>query len=348
MSYQVPNINKLNQILQLSEADISSLVDKDVLNISMTTKNPILKATDINSIIPDPFTRDTIYVNNINSATFNGDLNLDASGTGSINLNTVNNLGVVVNQTANNFMSLKLAGPTGDRSLIFGRSDQYAGELQNTICGADNIATTSKSLALNSNGTAPVIIGPALDITASNNKLYVIGNIGASADLKLADNGTNYHSLQPVATTGQRNHQFIDRSSIIAATYQNEYALTAVQAINIAPLGIYTNIAFYHWRGSDFTIPLTGVNNAKCWFVLSSDNTADIDILLIDNDIGATIGGINSLPVLAGDKKYSFTFNMGNLPAVSTCLSIQAVRNAGAATVIYLQNCYMTLGLDSL
>ena len=64
---------------------------------------------------------------------------IDAGGTGTINLNTVADQGIIITQTDNSGMAFKITGPSGNRSILMGRSVQYNSKLQTTIQASDNV-----------------------------------------------------------------------------------------------------------------------------------------------------------------------------------------------------------------
>lgn len=365
MSYKLPNVYKINEVLQLSETEINNLSDGDLLTIDMTTLNPVLKAKTVNEVLGDP-----LEVNKIESRNAGDNLTLEAKGTGKIILDNVGNSGFqVINESADEWGIVSLDSTqalgvvAGNRT--FGGAENRPSIGGNTFTAGAPTAWASLWVQPVDDAEARLIVGNQTDTiaSASGQKMYVKGGISTNTAYKIdnklihddtgayiAANSTNtiYHKIASQGATSQHIHSLLPVNGKLSHTFNIQQAFSVDRTSNIVSLNIVlTEVANFYYRGNSF-VSLTSTDNYSFIYSLVADGLADIELRLYNENAGVQIGTIKTQTVGAGYTQGHHTGTINGLPSLDTSISLQAKFVSGSATFIRLRYAGFVFGADAI
>lgn len=167
---------------------------------------------------------DTVLCNNITSVGADDNITIDANGNGKIRFTTLQNAGIeCIGADADNW-AMRLSNSTDSVSVVLGTFNN--GEDHPSIGGhLSNMSAWSplwiQDGNIGSNAGSYVVVGASTasqSQASGTNKVFVQGNVAMTNHINIYDagNGTSYHRLTEVATTGTRVHSLQDSSGTIA------------------------------------------------------------------------------------------------------------------------------------
>lgn len=352
MSYQIPNRNKINDVLQLSESQISSLANNDVLGIDLTSLNPVMKAGTLNDFMPNPLIATEIHTNTIRSIGANDNLIIDAQGTGEVQILTVTNGGFKVTSTVDSSWAARFTNATSQTAVVLG-SYLQGGQNRPSIAGHlqdmsdwyplwiqwDNLAVNSNSYVVM--GDIPVAIA-----AGTGSKLYVQGDVGTTTNLKLRDDGTNRHTISGNSPGGTRTHTLPNKNGTIQHLNQAFQAFGIDATTNIVGLAAFTNLGCFAWRGADkYDLGPTDLIHLN--IVVHADAVGTVEFKLRNESGAVDITGTITVNTINGYSYHVVPIQFNDFPVLSAVLGIQGKVGAGPTNVVLRQVAF-AYGNDSL
>ena len=205
MSYQIPSIQKINKIGQLTDTQIEALATNDIICIDKSDSNPKYVAKTITDIFPA-----AIKTNLITSIAANDNLTLDALGTGKIILSSLSNGGVrFQGSNLTNWANFS-TNVTGSEGVITGVFDNSTD--QRPSVGANNTAFTiwaplwinqGSQTIMGDIARASLASAPFVDKRAIvEGKFYATSDIDCGGSIKLGINTGHFHSITNTGLPG--------------------------------------------------------------------------------------------------------------------------------------------------
>lgn len=306
--FRIPDVQEINRIKQLTDAEIDSITGKSFLYVEKINGEPKLKSEILSDILPNPLIAANIQSNNISNIGAGALILSSTAAAESIQLRGSDATCAITVSTN--------ASPTKQLCL------SYNADLDRGQITALHQGTGLKNLQF---GTG-----------AGQISMF-------SGDIHIERGETNYHSIGGIQTTGQRNHTFMDRSGIIAATYQIERAIAPILT-SFHGHATYLPIGFYNYRGSsNVKVPVTGNGYLHC--VFETDAACTIGIKM-EQELTEVFTGTISFPN-AGVFPRSVSFLLSEMPASSGLMVVSAFISVGTPGNLLARQLYLTYGTDS-
>lgn len=325
MSYQLSNVNKLNQILLLSDSQINASVNNNIIAIDKTTLDPKYKLGLVNDLITSPLTVAEIRTNTIRSIGVNDDLLIDANGNGKILLSTLSDGGIKLKASNNINWSMSVTNNNDSKAIVLGTI--LVGDNERPSISSKNADITGwhplyiQNVSHDLDPSGYVVMGD-IDKTISDPlsvKLVVGGGIYNYGDIKTSDgivfkdnNTTLSHRLTGVPT-GLRVHTLPDQSGKIVQ--ENTNMIGFWNDVDGVMTNTSVNVMTFSARDVLlFRVDAMVAENDTCLFELINLQNGDI---------------MGSIPVSESIRGLHYDLAIVNLPVTATYMGVRFTKTAG-------------------